>query len=241
MGLYYADYDHQEVMKFEMKEGRYFSRDFPSDSSAILLNEAAVKEFGFTDPIGEEIIFNDDNQKQTLKVVAPDKEAAKTAFAYPERAHVRGYSPVGAGDPEVIAVAAEMIAEAKRPLLYVGGGTISSNAAAEVTAFARRVGIPVTTTLHGLGAFPEDDPLAVVLGLGDVGHRRLDEIAGLPDEDRVHGIDQDEPDDVIDVSGTGTSQSASSWSTETRTAERSAKAELRRSFVRTIPSMVPLP
>jgi putative ABC transport system permease protein len=74
MGLYYADYDHQEVMKFEMKEGRYFSRDFPSDSSAILLNEAAVKEFGFTDPIGEEIIFNDDNQKETLKVIGIYKD-----------------------------------------------------------------------------------------------------------------------------------------------------------------------
>lgn len=74
MGLYYADYDHQEVMKFEMKEGRYFSRDFPSDSSAILLNEAAVKEFGFTDPIGEEIIFNDDNQKETLKVIGVYKD-----------------------------------------------------------------------------------------------------------------------------------------------------------------------
>ena len=74
MGLYYADYDHQEVMKFQMKEGRYFSRDFPSDSSAILLNEAAVKEFGFTDPIGEEIIFNDDNQKETLKVIGVYKD-----------------------------------------------------------------------------------------------------------------------------------------------------------------------
>ena len=74
MGLYYADYDHQEVMKFEMKEGRYFSRDFPSDSSAILLNEAAVKEFGFIDPIGEEVIFNDDNKRQTLKVIGVYKD-----------------------------------------------------------------------------------------------------------------------------------------------------------------------
>ena len=74
MGLYYADYDHQEVMKFKMKQGRYFSRDFPSDSSAILLNEAAVKEFGFTDPIGEEIIFNDDNKRQTLKVIGVYKD-----------------------------------------------------------------------------------------------------------------------------------------------------------------------
>lgn len=57
MGLYYADQDHQQVMKFEMKEGRYFSREFPADTLAIVLNEAAVKELGFTNPIGEEVVF----------------------------------------------------------------------------------------------------------------------------------------------------------------------------------------
>lgn len=74
MGLYYADYDHQDVMKFEIKEGRYFSRDFPSDSTAVILNEAAVKEFGFTDPIGEEIIFTEDQERETLKVIGVYKD-----------------------------------------------------------------------------------------------------------------------------------------------------------------------
>jgi putative ABC transport system permease protein len=59
MGLYYADYDHQEVMKFEIKEGRYFSRDFPSDSVAIILNEAAVREFNFDEALNAEILYND--------------------------------------------------------------------------------------------------------------------------------------------------------------------------------------
>lgn len=59
MGVYYADYDHQAVMKFEMKEGRFFSKDFPTDSSAIVLNEAAVREFNFENPIGEELLYND--------------------------------------------------------------------------------------------------------------------------------------------------------------------------------------
>jgi putative ABC transport system permease protein len=58
MGLYYADYDHMDVMKFEMKEGRYFSKDFPSDSTGIILNEAAVKEFGYNKPLEEEILYN---------------------------------------------------------------------------------------------------------------------------------------------------------------------------------------
>ena len=69
MGVYFADYDHQDVLKFELSQGRYFSRDFPSDSSAILLNEAAVKEFGFSNPLQEEIIFNDDGKNERLKVI----------------------------------------------------------------------------------------------------------------------------------------------------------------------------
>jgi putative ABC transport system permease protein len=74
MGLYYADYDHQSVMKFELKEGRYFSKDFPSDSSAILLNEAAVKEFGFENPLQEEVIYNDDGKKEKLRVIGVFKD-----------------------------------------------------------------------------------------------------------------------------------------------------------------------
>ena len=74
MGVYYADYDHQDVMKFELRDGRYFSKDFPSDSSAILLNEAAVKEFGYTNPLQEEVIYNDDGQQERLRVIGVFKD-----------------------------------------------------------------------------------------------------------------------------------------------------------------------
>jgi putative ABC transport system permease protein len=63
MGVYYADEDHQEVVKFEITQGRYFSKEFPTDTLAIILNEAAVREFGFTEPIGEEILYNDGGQQ----------------------------------------------------------------------------------------------------------------------------------------------------------------------------------
>ncbi len=70
MGVYFADQDHQDVIRFEMKEGRYFSKDFPSDTTAIVLNEAAVREFGFTDPIGEEILYNNGGPAiERLKVI----------------------------------------------------------------------------------------------------------------------------------------------------------------------------
>jgi putative ABC transport system permease protein len=75
MGLYYADYEHQEVLRFELKDGRYFSRDFPSDSLAILINEAAAKEFGFENPVGEEILYNDDgNGIKKYKVIGVIKD-----------------------------------------------------------------------------------------------------------------------------------------------------------------------
>ncbi len=76
MGTYFADYDHADVMKFELVQGRYFSRDFPSDSTAVVLNEAAVRELGWEKPLQEKLIsFDGDNnsskeiQKRVIGVV----------------------------------------------------------------------------------------------------------------------------------------------------------------------------
>lgn len=95
-----------------------------------------------------------------------DVMAQKAAFEYPETVEVRTYKPVVEGNLKQIRKAAEVINEAKRPVLYVGGGVIQSNASAELRKFAQTLQCPVTTTLHGLGAFPENDPLAVgMLGM----------------------------------------------------------------------------
>ena len=64
-------------------------------------------------------------------------------------------------DPAPVQAAAELIAQAERPLLLVGNGIIQSGASAELIAFAEKTGIPVITTLHGLGAFPQDHPLSL--------------------------------------------------------------------------------
>lgn len=57
MAMYYADYEHKDALGFEMKEGRYFNRDFPTDTSGIVINEAAVKEMSLEDPVGKEILY----------------------------------------------------------------------------------------------------------------------------------------------------------------------------------------
>ncbi|MBC8103239.1 MAG: biosynthetic-type acetolactate synthase large subunit [Cytophagales bacterium] len=68
--------------------------------------------------------------------------------------------------PMQVKRAAELIAEAKKPVLYVGGGAKASGAHDEILTLAERVGIPVTTTLHGLGTFPEDHALSLgMLGM----------------------------------------------------------------------------
>jgi acetolactate synthase-1/2/3 large subunit len=95
-----------------------------------------------------------------------DVMASKTQFAYPKSVKMRSYQPHYEGHQKQLSKAVELIAKAQRPVLYVGGGTILSNAAEELTRFAHKTGIPVTTTLHGLGAFPETDELSMgMLGM----------------------------------------------------------------------------
>jgi acetolactate synthase-1/2/3 large subunit len=68
--------------------------------------------------------------------------------------------------PQVLSECLRMIREAQRPVLYAGGGIISAGAEAELLAFAEHAGIPVTTTIMGLGAFPTAHPLSMhVLGM----------------------------------------------------------------------------
>lgn len=90
------------------------------------------------------------------------------------RAHYSGlkkismpsYKPVTQGHKSQIAKAAELLSNAKRPLIYSGGGTILGEAWGELTSMAERLNIPVTTTLMGLGAFPESKPQSLgMLGM----------------------------------------------------------------------------
>jgi acetolactate synthase-1/2/3 large subunit len=96
------------------------------------------------------------------------KDIGQQEFDYePEvTVNLRGYKPTVKGHSQQIAHALKLIREADRPLLYVGGGAILSNAFAEIKQLAERFQIPVTTTLMGKGAFDERNPLSVgMLGM----------------------------------------------------------------------------
>lgn len=58
MAVFWADYEHDDVLEIEMLEGRYFDRDHKTDSSAVVMNHAAVQAFGFEEPLGKEIVYN---------------------------------------------------------------------------------------------------------------------------------------------------------------------------------------
>lgn len=74
VGLYYADWDHLDVMKFEMKDGRFFSRDMASDSLAAVVNEAAVREYGFQSPLGAELTDFSGELPQHVRIVGVVKD-----------------------------------------------------------------------------------------------------------------------------------------------------------------------
>ncbi|MEK7878345.1 MAG: biosynthetic-type acetolactate synthase large subunit, partial [candidate division NC10 bacterium] len=87
-------------------------------------------------------------------------------FRYPDRVALRSYNPTYEGHPGQIKKAARAMLRAKRPVLYVGGGVISSDANRELSKLAELTQIPVTTTLMGLGAFPSAHPLSLeMLGM----------------------------------------------------------------------------
>jgi acetolactate synthase-1/2/3 large subunit len=90
----------------------------------------------------------------------------KRPFEYPETVKMRSYTPALKGHAGQIRKALDLLLEAKRPVIYAGGGVVLGDAAEELTAIAKRLGYPVTNTLMGLGAFPgSDDQFIGMLGM----------------------------------------------------------------------------
>jgi len=90
----------------------------------------------------------------------------KGRFSGMKKVDIPSFKPHTAGHQPQIAKAAEMLTHAKKPLIYAGGGAILGEAWEELTRFAERMNIPVTTTLMGLGAFPESKPQSLgMLGM----------------------------------------------------------------------------
>lgn len=82
----------------------------------------------------------------------------KFEYSYPKKVKLRSYNPAVRGHSGQIRKALDLMVEAKRPIIYSGGGVILGGAAVQLTELARELGVPVTNTLMGLGAYPGTDP-----------------------------------------------------------------------------------
>jgi len=82
----------------------------------------------------------------------------KVPYEYPTEVSLRSYQPAVSGDIEQIIKAVKLIKEAKRPVIYSGGGVVLGEASEELKTLCHTLKFPVTQTLMGLGAFPGTDP-----------------------------------------------------------------------------------
>ncbi|TQJ31867.1 acetolactate synthase large subunit [Microbacterium sp. SLBN-146] len=87
--------------------------------------------------------------------ITKDAQQAEAPFIWPPKIDLPGYRPVTKAHGKQIQAAAQLLAEAKKPVLYVGGGIIRSQASAELLTLAEATGAPVVTTLMARGAFPD--------------------------------------------------------------------------------------
>ncbi|WP_353816237.1 acetolactate synthase large subunit [Agromyces sp. SYSU T00266] len=87
--------------------------------------------------------------------ITKDAQQATFAFSWPPKLDLPGYRPITKAHGKQVLAAAQLIAEAKRPVLYVGGGIIRAGASDELTALAEATKAPVVTTLMARGAFPD--------------------------------------------------------------------------------------
>ena len=128
-----------------------------------------------------------------------DVVSAKTEFIYPESVYIRSYSPNRKGNKWQIKQAIQEISKASRPVIYAGGGIISSESSQELLEFAEASNIPVTNTLMGLGGFPGTHALSLgMLGMHGtywanmaIHHSDLILAVGSRFDDRVTGRAKD--------------------------------------------------
>jgi acetolactate synthase-1/2/3 large subunit len=138
--------------------------------------------------------------------IAKDALQAPTEFSWPIQIDLPGYHPVTRPHSRQIREAARMITEARKPVLYVGGGVIKADASAELRQLAELTGAPVVTTLMARGAFPDSHPQhlgmpgmhGTVAAVGALQKADLIVALGARFDDRVTGrVDSFAPDAKI--------------------------------------------
>jgi len=98
--------------------------------------------------------------------IPSDIQQQETEFIWPEEIEIRSYKPTSFGHPGQIKKAAKLIASSKKPLIYAGGGIITSGAHHELRKLTEKLNAPITWTLMGIGCFPATHKLSLgMLGM----------------------------------------------------------------------------
>jgi acetolactate synthase-1/2/3 large subunit len=109
----------------------------------------------------------------------------KVPYEFPDKVVMRSYQPSSRGHKGQIKRAAKVLLDAKRPVIYAGGGVIIDNASEHLRELVRLLNYPVTNTLMGLGAYPGSDPLFVgMLGM----HGTYEANAAMHDADVIFAV-----------------------------------------------------
>ncbi|CAN5235124.1 acetolactate synthase large subunit [soil metagenome] len=114
--------------------------------------------------------------------ITKDAQQNSAPFIWPPKLDLPGYRPVTKAHGKQIIAAAELLAQAKRPVFYVGGGVIRSQASAELLELVEKTGAPVVTTLMARGAFPDSHPQH--LGMPGM-HGTVPAVLGLQESDLI--------------------------------------------------------
>jgi len=98
--------------------------------------------------------------------IPSDIQMMDTEFDWPKKVQIRSYNPTLLGHPGQIKKAAKLIATSKKPIIYAGGGVITSGAHKELKMLAEKISAPLTWTLMGIGGFPATHELSLgMLGM----------------------------------------------------------------------------
>ncbi len=117
--------------------------------------------------------------------ISKDALQATTTFSWPESLDLPGYRPTTRPHAKQVREAARLIVEARRPVLYVGGGVIRAGATDQLRALAELTGLPVVTTLMARGAFPDSHPQH--LGMPGM-HGTVAAVGALQQSDLIIGL-----------------------------------------------------
>src|SRR5471030_335718 len=152
-----------QVPSYNIGKGAFQETDFFGMTLPIVKHSYLVMDAKDIPRIVREAFYiaNSGRPGPVIVDIPKDKQMDKTQPIFPNKVELRGYKPEKKADDLALNELLGLIEKAEKPVLYVGGGIISSGGSKELLEFAELTNIPVCTTLMGIGGFPENHPLSM--------------------------------------------------------------------------------